>query len=77
MELLQRRGSWCVQHVFITLRSSMSWGKLRQEHPMETRLIIAYALIALMASFAILGLVILQRRRAAKLRRDAGQSPRP
>jgi|GEM_PF-3113367 preprotein translocase subunit SecG len=44
---------------------------------METRLIIAYALIALMTSFAILGLVMLQRKRAAKLRRDAGQSPRP
>lgn len=44
---------------------------------METRLIIAYALIALMASLAIFGLVMLQRKRNAKLRRDAGQSPRP
>lgn len=44
---------------------------------METRLIIAYALIALMASFAIFALVMLQRKRTAKLRRDAGQSPRP
>jgi hypothetical protein len=44
---------------------------------METRLIIAYALTALMASLALFGLVMLLRKRTARLRRDAGQSPRP
>jgi preprotein translocase subunit SecG len=39
---------------------------------METRLIIAYLLIAVMAALVILGAVILQRKRAKSRRRDAG-----
>lgn len=39
---------------------------------METRLIIAYSLIALMVAFAILGAVAIHRNNARKQRRDQG-----
>ena len=38
---------------------------------METRLIIAYSLIAIMAALAVFGAVVLQRKRVEKRRRDA------
>ena len=40
---------------------------------METRLIIAYSLIALMAVFAIIGAVAIRRNSARKQRRDEGR----
>lgn len=43
---------------------------------METRLIIAYTLIALMACLAVFGLVMVQKKRSAKHRRGAGRNNR-
>ena len=40
---------------------------------METRLIIAYLLIAIMLALAVVGGIILEKRRAKSRQRDAGK----
>jgi hypothetical protein len=49
------------------------WVSRKKERGMETRLIIAYSLIAMMAAIAILGCVIALRKRDTRRRRDAGR----
>lgn len=43
---------------------------------METRLVIAYTLIVLMACLAVFGLVMVQKKRSAKQRRGAERNNR-
>jgi hypothetical protein len=51
----------------------MPWVSRNKEHVLETRLIIAYSLIALMAVLATIGGVAFRRSQSRKQRRDQGR----
>jgi hypothetical protein len=53
-------------------RTESILGQPHRSSGVETRLIIAYSLIALMVAFAIIGGMVTLRRRDKKRRRDAG-----
>ena len=67
MQLLAPLGVWAAR-ALKSIRVSRNWSKR-----METRLIIAYLLIAIMLALAVIGGIILSKRRAKSRQRDAGK----
>ena len=56
-----------------TRRTGNSFGKLPHPEPsMETRLIVAYALIAIMVALAVFGGIKLSQQKSRRQRRDRG-----